>query len=189
MEEEKLRKIAELREFLEERIRNLEAEIDGLKMILEFVNNLLLEKSFKRVEEIAPPKPVEAAPAAPPVREAARVIPLKTSAGEPLANIYVEDKNLRIIPEADKKFDVNTPPFGAFLVDKVLAKMRDTDLEAVRRGEIMPDEALSFDLRVDGNIIREIFIRNVTPQRERELRSAIRWTLEKMYDKTRGVQP
>jgi hypothetical protein len=93
---------------------------------------------------------------------------------------------MRVIPEADKKFDTSTPPFEAFLIDKVLVKMRDTDQEAVRRGELMPDEALSFDVRTDGKIIREVLIRNVTPQRERELRSAIRWTLEKMYEKTRG---
>jgi len=188
MEEEYLKKIAELREILEERIKRLETEIEGLKIILEFVNNLLLEKSFRRVEEISPPKVAEAAPPTPPAKEVTRVIPLKTSSGELLANIYVEDRNLRIVPEVDKKFDIKTPPFESFLIDKVLAKMRDIDQEAVRRGEIMPEEALSFDLKLDGNIIREILIRNVSPQRERDLRSAIRWTLEKMYEKTRGMQ-
>jgi len=188
MEEEYLKKIAEIREILEERVKRLEAEIEGLKIILEFVNNLLLEKSFRRVEEISPPKVAEAAPPTPPAKEAIRVIPLKTSSGELLANIYVEDRNLRIVPEADKRFDVKTPPFESFLIDKVLAKMRDIDQEAARRGEIMPEEALSFDLKLDDNVIREILIRNVSPQRERDLRSAIRWTLEKMYEKTRGMQ-
>jgi len=86
----------------------------------------------------------------------------------------------------DKKFDIGTPPFKAFLVDKVLMRMHEIDQEAVRRGELMPDEALSFDIKTEGNILREILVRNVTPQRERELRSAIRWTLEKMYEKTRA---
>lgn len=185
MEEEKLKKIAELREVLEERIRSLEAEIEGLRVLLELVNSILLERSFKRAEELAPPK-VSEVPIQPPAP--AKVIPLRAGGGEPLANIYVEDKNLRVVPEADKKFDVSTPPFEAFLVGKVLARMRDIDQEAARRGEIMPDEALSFDIKTDGNILREILIRNVTPQRERELRSAIRWTLEKMYEKTRGAQ-
>lgn len=93
---------------------------------------------------------------------------------------------MRVIPEADKKFDVGTPPFKAFLVDKVLMRMHEVDQEAVRKGELMPDEALSFDIKTDGNILREILVRNITPQRERELRSAIRWTLEKMYEKTRA---
>lgn len=184
MEEEKLKRIAELREILEERIRSLEAEVEGLKLILELVNIILLERSFKRAEEIAQLRTAEAAP---PTREVTRIIPLKTSSGETLASIYVEDKNLRIIPEADKKFYTDTPPFEAFLIEKVLNKMREADQEAVKRGELMPDEALSYEVKTEGNLIRELIIRNVTPQRERELRSAVRWTLEKMYEKTKGV--
>ncbi len=193
MEEEKIRKLAELREMLEERVKSLEAEIEGLKSLLEIVNSILLERSFRRAEEIvhpAPSKPAEAAPALsmPQIKdkEPAKVIPLRSVAGELLANIYVENRNMRVVPEVDKKFDMSTPPFEAFLVDKVLVKMRDADQEAVRRGELMPEEALSFDIKADGKIIREVLIRNVAPQRERELRSAIRWTLDKMYEKTRG---
>lgn len=187
MEEERLKKIAELREILEEKIRSLEAEIEGLRLILDFVNSVLLEKSFRRAEEIAQSKAQESVSITPPPpREATKIIPLKAGSGEILANIYIEDRNLRVIPELDKKFDIHTPPFEAFLIEKVLAKMRDADQEAVKRGEIMPDEALFFEIKRDGNLLKEIFIRNVTPQRERELRSAIRWTLEKMYEKTRS---
>ncbi|MEM1543658.1 MAG: hypothetical protein QW795_03140 [Candidatus Bathyarchaeia archaeon] len=187
MEEEKLRRIAELREILEERIRSLEGEIEGLRALLEFVNEILLEVSFKRAEEmVAPPKAAEVAPVQPPSPPQVKAIPLKTGGGENLANIYIEGRNMRVIPEADKKFDVGTPPFKAFLVDKVLMRMHEVDQEAVRKGELMPDEALSFDIKTDGNILREILVRNITPQRERELRSAIRWTLEKMYEKTRA---
>lgn len=185
MEEEKLKKVAELREILEKRIRDLESEIEGLKVLLEFVNDLLLEKSFRKVEEIAPPKTVKAPK---PVVEGAKVIPLKTGGGELLANLYIKDGNISVIPEANKKFYTSTPPFEVFLIEKVLAKMRDADQEAVRRGELMPEEALSFDVKTEGNLIHEIIVRNVTPRRERELRSAIRWTLEKMYEKTRGMQ-
>ncbi|MEM2272953.1 MAG: hypothetical protein QXX56_01905 [Candidatus Bathyarchaeia archaeon] len=188
MEEAKLKKIAELREILEERIKSLEAEIEGLRIILEFVNNLLLEKSFKRAEEMIPTKVSEVvAPIAQPqIMESSRIIPLKTSSGELLANIYVEDRNLRVVPETGKKFDVNVPPFEAFLVEKVLNKMRELDQEAVRKGELTPEEAISYEVKKDGSIIKEIFIQNVTPQRERELRSAIRWTLEKMYEKIKS---
>ena len=45
MEEEKIRKLAELREILEERVKSLEAEIEGLKSLLEVVNSILLERS------------------------------------------------------------------------------------------------------------------------------------------------
>jgi hypothetical protein len=35
-------------------------------------------------------------------------------------------------------------------------------------------------------LLREIVIRNVDEERLRELKSSIRWTLEKMYEKTRS---
>lgn len=191
MEESRLKKIAELREILEERIKSLEAEIEGLKIILEFVNSLLLERSFRRADEMISTKAQEAAPIAhpppAPPKEPIRVIPLKASTGELLANIYVENRDLRVVPEPDKKFDINTPPFEAFLIEKVLNKMREIDQEAVRRGELKEEEALSYEIRRDGSIIREIIIQNVAPQRERELRSAIRWTLEKMYEKMKSA--
>ncbi|MEM2110789.1 MAG: hypothetical protein QXX08_02800 [Candidatus Bathyarchaeia archaeon] len=182
MEEEKLKKIAELREFLEERAKTLEAELEGLRTALDFINDLLLEKSFKRVEEIAKP----ATPPQPVSKEAAKAIPLKTGSGVLLANLFVEENSMRIVPSAEEKFDVNTPPFTAFFVEKILNKMREADQDAVKRGELSSNAAFNFNIERDGDTIREITIRNVNPQREREIRSAVRWTLEKMYEKMKS---
>ncbi len=62
--------------------------------------------------------------------------------------------------------------------------MQEKDREAANKGEITPERVLSYDIALDGELIREISIRNVGPERLRELKSAIRWTLEKMYEKT-----
>ncbi len=187
--EEEIKKIAELREILEERIKNLEAELDGMRALLDFVNNLLIERSFKKAGEIAkpqPPRPSETAP--PPIaKKILRTIPLKTASGELLANMYVEEGQISIVPASDKQFNVNTPPFTAFLVERIFAKMREKDQNLVRQGKIMPNEVFSYEIEKEGNIIREIRIKNVDPEREREIRSATRWTLEKMYDKMRAA--
>jgi len=186
MEEEKIKKIAELREMLEERTKSLEAELEGMRILLDFINNLLLEKSFKRAKEIAKPVspiPPEAKPKPVPIKKEVRTIPLKTGTGELLANIHVEDGVMRILPAPDKKFNVNTPPFTAFLVNRILEKMRERDQELTREGRIMPDEAFSYNIKKDGDILQEIIIQNFNFSREREIRSATRWTLEKMYEK------
>jgi len=47
----------------------------------------------------------------------------------------------------------------------------------------MPDEAFSYNIKKDGDILQEIIIQNFNFSREREIRSATRWTLEKMYEK------
>jgi len=150
MEEEKIKKIAELREMLEERTKSLEAELEGMRILLDFINNLLLEKSFKRAKEIAKPvspTPPEAKPKPVPIKKEVRTIPLKTGTGELLANIHVEDGVMRIVPAPDKKFNVNTPPFTAFLVNRILEKMRERDQELTREGRIMPDEAFSYNIK------------------------------------------
>jgi len=188
MEEEKIRKIAQLRETLEERVKTLETELDGLRALLDFINDLLIEKSFKRAEEIAKPSvpAPEVKPKPVPLREQVRTVLLKTGSGEPLANLYIKDGQMRIVPMENKVFNVNTPPFTAFLVERIFAKMREKDQELVNQGKLVPEKAFSYKIRTDGKIIKEIIIRNFVPQREREIQSATRWTLEKMYEKTRG---
>jgi len=176
LEEERLRKIAGLREILEERVRRLETELEGLRVLLEFTNSILLEQSFKRVETIKLQPPVS-----PPVH--AEATPLKTSGGEVLATLYVGDDSMRIVPAEDKKFSVNTPPFMPFLHDRVLLKMQERDQEVAERGRIPYSRVFSFDIKREGDLVREITVRNLDPERKRELTSAIHWTLEKMYEK------
>ena len=187
-EEEKLKRIAELRSILEKRIEETETELEGLRVILEFVDAELLEKGFKRAEirkpTLAPALPVPVEPAATsPAIGFEETVPLKTVAGDLLANLYVAEGSIRIVPAEDKTFDANTPPFMPFLVERVLTKMQESDQEAARTGEITPDKILSYNIIRDGDVIQEIAIKNVGSERLRELKSTVRWTLEKMYEK------
>jgi len=182
-EEEKIKKIAELRARLEKRMGDMETELGGLRVLLGFIDDTLLEKGFKRAEIVKPvPTPAEAVPP-PPAMGYERSVPLKTIAGDLLADLYVGEDSMRVVMAEEKSFDVNTPPFTSFLVERVLAKMQEKDRDAAGTGEITPDRILSYNIVRDGDIIREISIRNVRPERSRELKSTIRWTLEKMYEK------
>ncbi len=196
MEEDKIKRMAEFRTLLEKRIQETETELEGLRALLWFIEAALLEKGFKKAEITKPAPPAEAMPpptlpevAPPPVMEYERTVPLKTVTGESLANLYIGEDSMRIVLAEDKEFNVNTSPFMPFLVDRVLAKMQEKDREAARIGEITPDKILSYNIARDGDIIREITIRNITPDRSRELKSTIRWTLEKMYEKTMKIGP
>jgi hypothetical protein len=187
LEEDRIRKIAELRESLEERVKSMEAELHGLRALLDFINELLIEKSFKKAEEIAkPPSVSEVKPQPTPPKRHVRTFPLKMATGELLANLYVEDDQIRIVPEPKTQFDVNTPPFTAFLVDRILGKMRERDREFVKQGKLVPDKAFSYDIEKEGQVLKVITIRNLAPQKEKELRSAVQWTLEKMREKAQG---
>ena len=67
-----------------------------------------------------------------------------------------------------------------------MAKMQEKDNELVRMGQLTPDKMFAYNIVREGDLIREIMIRNVDEERLRELKSSIRWTLEKMYEKTRS---
>lgn len=198
-EEDKMRKMAELRTTLEKRVKELQTELEQLRALLDFVNSALLEKGFKKpeikpaapapiAEEAAPPSPPPAEPeAAPPPLEYAQSIPVKTATGELLANIYMEEDSMRVVLAQDKQFTVDTPPFMAFLVERVLAKMQEKDRESAAVGEISPEKILSYEIVKEGDIVRELNIKNIGEDRARELKSTMRWTLEKMYEKMKST--
>jgi hypothetical protein len=180
--EDKVRKIAKLRTILEKRLQEMETELDGLRALLEFTDSVLLETGFKRAEIPKPAFPISPKSAA----KSEEAVPIRTVTGELLANIYVEEGCMRIVPDEKREFNINTPPFSSFFVEGVLTKMQNKDREAAMRGEIPPDKVLFYDVALEGDLIREITIRNVTPERLQDIKSAIRWTLEKMYEKTRS---
>jgi hypothetical protein len=91
-----------------------------------------------------------------------------------------------MVPAEDKTFDINTPPFTQFLVERVLTKMQERDNELIRNGQLDPDRIFSYNIVREGDVIREIVIRNVDGDRLRELKSSIRWTLEKMHEKMKS---
>ena len=196
-EEAKMRKMAELRATLEKRVNELQAELSQLKALLDFVNSALIEKGFKKPEikafvpappvteepvHPAPPIP-QPTPTAPTFPEQMQAIPIKTVTGDLLAELYTDDENMHVVLAKDKQFTTDTPPFTAFLVQRVLAKMQEKDSESASQGEIPRERILAYEIMKDGDIIREINITNIGPDRTRELKSSIRWTLEKMYDK------
>ena len=197
MDSEKMKALVAFKEKLEKRLGELETETKEVSTTLDTVNSILLEKGFKRgdIKEVLQ-SPAESTPSAKfnveeekvamtQAQEPENVIPLKAVNEEPLAIIYVEKDELHVLPDESKSFSVNTPPFGHFLVERVLAKMQEKDNELVRMGQLTPDKMFAYNIVREGDLIREIIIRNVDEERLRELKSSIRWTLEKMYEKTK----
>jgi hypothetical protein len=192
---EKLKALVNFKKKLEKRIEELDAEMKEATATLDAVDSILLEKGFKRgdLKEVKPPEEEESPEVHVTVKEESSatsravepgsVIPLKTMSDEPLAIIYVDKAALHVLPDESKKFSVSTPPFQQFLVERVLAKMQEKDNELVRMGQLAPDKMFAYNIVSEGDLLREIVLRNVDEERLKELKSSIRWTLEKMYEK------
>jgi hypothetical protein len=188
---DKIKVLVTFKKKLEKRIEKLDSEVKELEATLEVVNSILLEKGFKRgdMKEVAPPTQAAVAIEEKPLQHVAEteaVIPLKTMNDEPLAIIYVNKDSLHVLPDESKSFNVSTPPFSHFLVERVLAKMQEKDNELVRMGQLTPDRMFAYNIIREGDLIREIVIKNADEERLRELKSSIRWTLEKMYEKMKS---
>jgi len=189
-EAEKIKKLIAFKKKLEKKIEKMESELNELRLMVEVVDSTLLEKGFKRAEIAKTPSAIEALPQEeivqlPPEPEAEyeNVIPLKTVTGELLASLYVSEDLLRVVPAEDKNFSTNTPPFTQFLVERVLSKMQEKDKKLAATGKITQDKIFSYNIVRETDVVDEIQIRNFDADRLRELKSAIRWTLEKMYEK------
>jgi len=179
---EKIKTLVSFKQKLERKIEEVESELKELQTTLDTVNSVLLEKGFKRAEMAKTPAEVS------PSREEEMpayedVVPLKTANGELLATLHVMGNSLRVVASEDKSFKVNIPPFTTFLVERVFARMQEKDDELVKAGKMKPEEIFSHSIVNEGDAIREIVIKNVDQDRLRELKSSIRWTLEKMYEK------
>ncbi|MDH5689954.1 MAG: hypothetical protein OEY81_00805 [Candidatus Bathyarchaeota archaeon] len=194
-EAEKIKKLVAFKKKLEKKVEELESELNELRLMLEVVNSILLEKGFKRAEiakvhtaiEALPPEEeaiVQSSPQSP--AEYENIIPLKAVTGELLANLCVSEDSLRVVLAEDKNFDINTPPFTQFLVERVLAKMQEKDNELARTGQMTQDKIFSYNIVREGDVVHEMQIRNFDADRLRELKSSIRWTLEKMYEKMKS---
>jgi len=184
-EKEKIKKIAKLRALLEKRVEDMETELDGLKTLLGLIDTTLLNEGFKRAEISKPVQtpPKQEAPQPSPIKPQKRGIPLKTVTGDLLAQLHIKKDVMQVTLAEDKNFDINTPPFKSFFVERVLVKMQEKDKEDASKGKLDPEKTVSYNIKQDGNILKEITIRNLRPERSRELKSSIRWTLEKMYER------
>lgn len=182
-QEKTTKRLAELKSYLEKKVAEHQNEIHDLQSFLETVDNILAEKSYRRVQL---PKSIPETPAA---INANAPQTIRTISGVLLADIFVEGQDIRIVPSKDIKFDANAPPLRSFLVGKVLEPLHAKDEEAAKKQELSPDNVLSYEIDREANSLKKIHVKNYGDERRlNELKNALRWTFRRMYEKTVGTQ-
>jgi len=184
-DQQSTRKLADLKAFLEKKIKQNEEELASLQSYLEVVDTLLAERSFRKVE--IPAKQIEqirkGATSAPVLQPGASV-PVMTNDGVRIATMIVEQGRLTVTPEPDVRLDANSAPLRSFLVGKVLESMQAKDKEAAVSGTIQPEAILSYSVEQEEGMLRAIHVENYGDERRLlELKNAIRWTFRRMYEK------
>jgi len=179
------KKLAEMKTFLEKRIKQQEEEVNSLRTFLEVVDSLLAERSFRQVDISASTPPQTASRAEVPQKGPSDSIPIMTTNGVRIASMVTDRGSLHVVPELDVKLDSESPPLRSFLVGKVLEPMQSKDREAAAGGAIAPDNILTYNLEQQDGQLKAIHVQNYGDDRRLlELKNAIRWTLRRMYEKT-----
>lgn len=173
--EDNVRRAAELKLWLETRIRELQEEIERLREALSLVDATLRASTFKPAIEIATPVSREV----PEIREIKR-----DRGGESIATATITSDKLVIEPKEGISLRMDTPPFKSFLIGKILQGMRNRDDELVSKGTINKGEEIRFNIEEKNGLISRIIVENYRERaRLEEILKTASWTFSRMLEK------
>jgi hypothetical protein len=172
--EKDVKKAAELKLWLEGRIRDLEEELDRLKESLSYVDATLRATTFKPAIEM-----ITQSEEIPETRELHR-----DKGGEVIAVASVTTDGVSVEPKAGITLKLSTPPFKSFLVAKILQGMKSTDEALVIAGKLNKGSELRFDVEESNGVIVRVMIENYRDKsRLNEILNTIAWTFSRMLEK------
>ena len=190
--EDEIKNAAETKHWIESRITELEEEIERLKSVQEMMGAVLRKTSFQPAKDV--PKTGKQQVTAVTNNESVTtsaefkdIRPMKRSKDDLLlANMYISESSVAIIPVSDIIFEVSTPPFSSFLLNRIFEGMKFKDQEEVSAGKLKEDEVFNYDIEKDGESIKKIVIKNYGNQsRLTEIFNTSVWTFTRMLEKKR----
>jgi len=180
--EDQIRDILELKEWLTDEVEKRKSEIEKLKNNLAILDSVLKHSSFSKASSLKPNQEKGSLMA----DRDSSVIPIKTGNNAVIANAHVTAKEVVIIPSDDVKLDMETQPFKSFFLGRIIAGMESKDNLDVQNGKIDPGSVINCIINKDGNMIREILIKNYR-ERERvnEIINTAAWSFSRMIENSK----
>lgn len=189
IEDKLIEKLAEAKKLLTKRLEELKNEIEIIEECIKIVDEQLVKRSFISAEKLVESKreKVEGKPEIE-EKEYAKITYRNTRGEKTLAKIFVNEKMKIMRIKIEENIPVDAPLLQNFLINGVIKKMQLDDEGKVDRGEIKAEEALKYKLNVNGNMINEIVIENISDEERRiRIRNAAKWTFTRLYENIRGV--
>ncbi len=167
------KRTAELKLWLEQRIAQLEEELERLRETLSYVDTNLRATTFRQASEM-----MSESKEAPELRELKR-----DKGGQVIATASITTDSVAIEPSG-VVLKSSTPPFKSFLLGKILQGMKTKDEELVNTGKLAKGMELRFDVDESNGSIGKIVIENYREKaRLNEILSTVSWTFSRMLEK------
>jgi len=168
------KRTAELKLWLEQRIAELQEEMERLKETLSYVDNNLRATTFKQASDM-----MQESKEAPEIRELKR-----DKGGQVIATATVTSDTVVIEPVSGVVLKSSTPPFKSFLMGKILQGMKTKDEELAGSGKLTKGTELRFDVDEASGTIVKLVIENYRDKpRLNEILSTVAWTFSRMLEK------
>jgi hypothetical protein len=205
--EDDVQKVAEIKEYLESKISDLESELGKLKDMLVLVDTRLREKSFvpaialrgtlttasiktQKVPRANQTKNVQTE--APKVSGSEKDMVenpnerqlRRTKDSMLLANALIDQSKVVIVPSKDVRLSQHTPPFESFFVNRILRGYQSKDQEESKNGKLKPDQVLEYNVQETQGTISSVTVSNYRDNaRLNEIMSTITWAFTRMLEK------
>lgn len=172
--ENDVKKAAELKLWLEDRISQLQQEMERLRETLGYVDATLRASTFKPALEM-----MSESKEPPELRDLKR-----DKGGQVIARASITRDSVEIEPADGIVLKSSTPPFKSFLVAKILQGMKTKDEELVKSGRIKKGTELRFDLEESNGSIERVVVENYREKaRLNEILNTFSWTFSRMLEK------
>jgi hypothetical protein len=197
--EDEVKKAAEMREWLEEKIAEAETELSRLRDMQSMVDSILRKTSFVPATELRANTPIQSKAQssektgiqvksemqAPLVKtgEEPRLL-RRSSDGKLIATAFVTPEKIVIVPSSDVKVSQTIPPFQNFFVNRIVKGYESKDQELVTAGKMDSQQTLKFAVEESEGSISKVTIENYREKvRLNEILSTINWALTRMLEK------
>jgi hypothetical protein len=205
--EDDIKNAAEIREWLTKLISEKQEEIERIKITLSLIDSVLKQGSFKtaanlnlnkksfsnekssivengiKKEDISRiQKNQEEKPQALETRQIKRM-----KDNTVIAQVEVSKERIEIIPMESINFNLETPPFKSFFINRILEGMKSKDTDKMKQGQLSETDIISFytlPKENSENIIKKIEINNYRDkERVNEIFNTVAWVFTRMLEK------
>ena len=204
-----IKNAAEIREWLTKLIFEKQNEIERIKITLSLIDSVLKQGSFKTAANLnLNKKPFTDEKSTSIYDESKKETnnpSFKKGNGESsqlletrqikrmkdntlIAQVEVSKEKIEIIPSESFSFNMDTPPFKSFFINRILEGMKNKDIDKVKQGQLSEMDIISFNTiqkENNDNILKKIEIKNYRDKdRINEIFNTVAWVFTRMLEKS-----